>query len=160
MLPRSFVRAAWRQAGRDVPAGDVTVNDFVQAFMPITTEWLRVTHINKSLQTEKYARRFLLAVGFGGVGTASFMRQLCLRALQLVGRCLGKVADVGTGAREVSCSILNSKAKTPPGAAMEDMASALMPIMAFLVSYHLGAEWVVLSTQWHSNLLWQHIRVV
>ena len=108
--------------------------------------WFPHTHINKSLQTEKYARRFLLAVGFGGVGTASFMRQLCLRALQLVGRCLGKVADVGTGAREVSCSILNSKAKTPPGAAMEDMASALMPIMAFLVSYHLGAEWVVLKT--------------
>ena len=106
--------------------------------------WFPHTHINKSLQTEKYARRFLLAVGFGGVGTASFMRQLCLRALQLVGRCLNKVADVGTGAREVSCSILNSKAKTPPGAAMEDMASALMPIMAFLVSYHLGAEWVVL----------------
>ena len=42
VLPRSFVRAAWRQAGRDVPAGDVTVNDFVQAFMPITTERLRV----------------------------------------------------------------------------------------------------------------------
>ena len=42
VLPRSFVRAAWRQAGRTVPAGDVTVNDFVQTFMPITTERLRV----------------------------------------------------------------------------------------------------------------------
>ena len=96
--------------------------------------WFPHTHINKSLQTEKYARRFLLAVGFGGVGTASFMRQLCLRALQLVGRCLGKVADVGTGAREVSCSILNSKAKTPPGAAMEDMASALITLCPCLTS--------------------------
>ena len=90
------------------------------------------------------ARQLMTSIGYGGIGENSFVRHLTLRAIQLIGRAVGKVSDIGTGAYEVGNAILGRASGAPPDGLIEPIAVAMMPIMCFLVAYHLGPEWVIL----------------
>ena len=62
------------------------------------------------------ARQLMTSIGYGGIGENSFVRHLTLRALQLIGRAVGKVSDIGTGAYEVGNAILGRASGAPPSA--------------------------------------------
>ena len=74
------------------------------------------------------------------------MRHLTIRSLQLVGRCKGACDFFGTGAYQMGNLAIRriSLEAVPPKEPMRQIFLCIMPVLVFLVAYHLSPEWTVL----------------
>jgi hypothetical protein len=94
----------------------------------------------------KAAGAALRQLGVGGKSTYSFLRMLALRQLQTIGFCSGPLLQVGTRALAMANALCGKgpSEDTVDLDLFERVALALLPIMAWIVTRHLGPAWAAL----------------